>query len=136
MSIHTLLEKIKGWAGERRPTLIYIGILTLVAVFSFYLGYIARMETRPIPLVAQKPLQDRPSVLKETQVAKVGDNTSLSTSAAPKDTTSGSFVASKNGTKYYPVACSSAKRIKDANKVFFQTADEAHAEGYTLASGC
>ncbi len=46
------------------------------------------------------------------------------------------FAASKNGTKYYPAGCSGASRIKPANQVWFATAADAQAAGYTLASGC
>jgi len=47
-----------------------------------------------------------------------------------------SFVASKNGTKYYPVGCKSANRIKDENKIYFATAQEAELEGLTPAATC
>lgn len=46
------------------------------------------------------------------------------------------FVASKNGTKYYPVNCKSADRIKEENKVYFATAEEAELEDLTPASTC
>lgn len=46
------------------------------------------------------------------------------------------FVASKNGTKYYPMDCKSASRIKDENKVYFNSETEAIDEGYEKASGC
>jgi hypothetical protein len=46
------------------------------------------------------------------------------------------FVGSKNGTKYYPLSCKSANRIKDENKVYFNSTQEAIDGGYTLASGC
>ncbi len=48
----------------------------------------------------------------------------------------GKYVASKNGTKYYLATCSGAKRIKDENKVWFATAEDAQASGRTPASNC
>lgn len=48
----------------------------------------------------------------------------------------GKYVASKNGTKYYLPTCSGAKRISEANKVWFATAAAAVAEGYTPAANC
>ena len=48
----------------------------------------------------------------------------------------GTYVASKNGTKYYLPSCSGAGRIKDENRVWFQTADDALAAGYTPANAC
>ncbi len=136
MSIPAFVEKIKTWAGERRTTLIFIGILTLVAISSFYLGYIARLETSDSTPEALKPFENSLSVSEGDQVAGAGNTPTLSDLTTPLGASSGSFIASKNGTKYYPVACASAKRIKDANKVFFTTAKDAEKEGYTLASGC
>ncbi len=47
-----------------------------------------------------------------------------------------SYTASKNGTRYYPIGCKSASRIKDENKVYFMTEEEAQDTGLTRASGC
>ena len=47
-----------------------------------------------------------------------------------------SFVASKNGSRFYPVDCKSASRIKPENKIYFNTASDAERAGLTLASGC
>ena len=46
------------------------------------------------------------------------------------------FVASKNGTKYYPIKCKSVSRIKDENKIYFNSDSEAKDEGYDLETGC
>jgi hypothetical protein len=46
------------------------------------------------------------------------------------------YLASKSGTKYYPIGCKSANRIKPENRVYFNTIDEAEEGGLTLASGC
>lgn len=49
---------------------------------------------------------------------------------------SGAYVASKNGSKYYMAACSSAARIKQENRVYFVSKDEAVAAGYAPAANC
>lgn len=46
------------------------------------------------------------------------------------------YLASKSGTKYYPIGCKSANRIKPENRVYFNSVDEAEEEGLTLAAGC
>lgn len=46
------------------------------------------------------------------------------------------FVASKNGSKYYPIDCKSAESIKEENRVFFGTAEEAEASGKTKSTKC
>lgn len=47
-----------------------------------------------------------------------------------------SFVASKNGTKYYPINCKSASRIKEGNKVYFTDEQEAKDSGLERSSTC
>ena len=46
------------------------------------------------------------------------------------------FVASKSGTKYHALHCSGSKTIKETNKIFFATEDEAQAAGYTRSANC
>jgi hypothetical protein len=48
----------------------------------------------------------------------------------------GQYVASKSGTKYYLPWCGTVARIKDENKVWFQTKAEAEAAGYGPAANC
>jgi hypothetical protein len=48
----------------------------------------------------------------------------------------GKYVASKSGTKYYLPTCSGAKRIKEANRVWFAAKEEAEASGRTPAANC
>lgn len=46
------------------------------------------------------------------------------------------YVASKNGTKYYPINCSGANRIKEENRIYFRTVDDAESVGYARTSTC
>ena len=48
---------------------------------------------------------------------------------------SGKFVASKNSTIYHKVDCVYVKRIKDENKIFFNSAQEAESRGLKFHSG-
>ena len=47
-----------------------------------------------------------------------------------------SIFASRNGSKYYYSWCKSAGRIKDKNKVYYDTKEQAIASGKSLASSC
>jgi len=141
MSIHTFGEKIKGykavllgWAGERRQVLIYIGILAGTAVIAFYIGYVARAESaKASPVVINCPAEAYMSPQGTSQTL----SSSVTTAAANHSNQSiGSYVASQNGKKYYPIGCAGANRIKDQNKIFFQTQMSAQAAGYTLAQAC
>lgn len=55
---------------------------------------------------------------------------------SPESGTEKLFVASKNGTKYYPSNCKSANRIKEENRVYFKTEQEAQSSGYERTSTC
>lgn len=51
-------------------------------------------------------------------------------------TTKGMYVGSKNGTKYHLPWCSGAQRIKEENKIWFTSKEEAEQKGYTPAANC
>lgn len=76
----------------------------------------------------------------EVQGAGVGENVVGKTEdtlmqVAPAATT-GTYVASRIGTKFYLPTCATAKRIKEENKVWFATREDAIAAGYQPAANC
>lgn len=50
--------------------------------------------------------------------------------------TGSNFVASINGSAYYPVNCKAAEKIKEENKIWFGSAEEAETQGYKPAQNC
>ena len=46
------------------------------------------------------------------------------------------IVASKSGKRYYFLHCSGVKRIKEVNKIYFKSENDAKKRGLTLASNC
>lgn len=48
----------------------------------------------------------------------------------------GNFLASINGKAYYPKDCAAANRIKEENRIWFNTKGEAEAQGYKPAQNC
>ena len=142
MSIPSFGDKIKRAIGEHRQRLIFIGILAATAILAFLLGYAARGESAsvmPSPASgASSSLEDPLAAAGEAMPARALDPVLPATPAVSETplTGSGAYVASKTGKKYYPVGCGGAKRIKDANKVFYATAAQAQAAGLTLGAGC
>lgn len=118
MTIAEAQEKCKVLIAKVPRDMLIIAILMLASSASFWLGYLAA----PLPEVAC-PLSQIPeregNVLNETE-----------TSATRR------FVASKNGTKYYPLDCAGANRISDANKIWFASAEAARTAGYAPAANC
>jgi hypothetical protein len=48
----------------------------------------------------------------------------------------GNLVASKNGTKYHFLWCPGASTIKEENKIYFTSKEEAEKAGYKPAVNC
>ncbi|NQU99696.1 MAG: hypothetical protein HQ538_03075 [Parcubacteria group bacterium] len=46
----------------------------------------------------------------------------------------GKYVGSKNSDKYHPLDSGSAKRIKEENKVYFKSKEDAESKGYTAGA--
>jgi len=48
----------------------------------------------------------------------------------------GAYVGSRNGSKYHFPWCPGAQQIKEENKVWFSSVEEAQKAGYTPAANC
>jgi hypothetical protein len=101
--------------------------LALVALCAFGLGRLSvQVERQPHLLI--HPPGDRVGAAVPTPYVSIQPKTV----AAGE----GNFFASKNGTKYYSTACASGGNIKPENQVWFSTAQDAQAAGYSLATTC
>lgn len=114
--------------------------LTIIAVglVSFISGRVSKSEVSAVSAVpvVEKGIsgQNLPASVGESQVgASSGTVTSAPTTVSSGE---GAFVASKNGEKYFPVGCGSAKTIKPENAMYFATAAEAEAAGKTQSVQC
>ena len=92
-------------------------------------------ESEKVQLVASSTLLV-PKVLATS--TSIGMLNGASAIVAPmlKPAITGPYVGSKSGTKYYLTSCSGVKRIKEANKVFFASVNDAVAAGYQPAVNC
>lgn len=123
--IYQQYQKLKEYARARQGDLFLAGLIVLVSVGSFGLGRLSVIwpEKQPLTIMQNDKLQ----MPKTTFASPIGsaDNLAL-----------GKYVASKNGLSYHFPWCSGAKRIKEENKVWFQTKEEAEAGGYKPAANC
>lgn len=111
---------------------LYIGlILILVAVTSFGLGRLSRQGGGQAGLRVLYP--EGMAEMRLDGAAGAAASFETRTGAA---TTSGQIVASKSGTKYHFTWCSGAKSIKEENRIYFASTQEARAAGYEPASNC
>jgi len=131
MSIQGLLLKFKGYINN--PEIIIATLIVFVSVSSFFLGRLSMSE---------KTLKTQDIAQISTVTEALPANEVRLEEQKPKETTAthlkttGAYVASKSGTKYHLPWCGSAKQIKEENKVWFDTKEEAERAGYTPASNC
>lgn len=140
MSIQDSPQKIKAFLDSPKGhDLLVILIIVATAAGSFMLGKITQKEASPVVINTDPNLILRTP--QQAQIAKSGGSTAAVVNAAQSLDASptgpkGDYVASKRGKKYYPVDCSAASSLKESNKIYFQTVEEAEAKGYSLSTSC
>lgn len=110
-------------------------VIILVGIGSFGLGRLSRIEAgrSGISIEAPAAVANALNSQNETSKGNLGagnDDFSQTTEII------GQVVASKNGTKYHFPWCSGAKSISAANKIYFNSVEEARRAGYTPAANC
>ncbi|MFC1801955.1 hypothetical protein ACFLY7_00735 [Patescibacteria group bacterium] len=104
----------------KKDDIFIILLIILVAIISFGLGKLSQIEQMRGELK-----------IKYLESGEVGlDNLSNKTKQLSQ------LVASKKGSKYFLPWCSSAQTIKENNKVWFSSKEEAEGKGYTPAKNC
>ncbi|MFH1201012.1 MAG: Ada metal-binding domain-containing protein [bacterium] len=128
------MEKIKQFIeSEKGKDILIVIIVILVGLGSFELGRLSK-ENSSSGIKIKYPSQE--------QVINQAGNVILATEAIKNNFSQNSnsagkiFFASNRGSKYYTISCSAGKTIKQENRVYFTTGEEAQQAGYTLSSGC
>lgn len=128
--IQEYAKKVKDWF-ETNKLDIYLAIfIFLVGLIGFGLGRISILwiPKKAITITSESTQPDQ----------KNPNSSEKSSSTAINKTASilGKFVASKSGTAYHFPWCPGALKIKEGNKVWFQTKEEAETQGYKPAGNC
>jgi hypothetical protein len=147
MTIAEMRERSNRALSGVPKDVLLVGIVLLAATASFGLGVLAGRDMGGKGKDAGFWVEDvsSTSTPKEPAAAAVG----ATRTAIPAPSTipvveagtvvtptAGKYVASKSGTKYYLPSCSGVKRIKEENKVWFASVEDAQAAGLTPASNC
>ena len=113
---------------------LFIILLIAMLLLAFLMGFLTGKQQQTPSVV----LSCTPDVLSELTipVARLSQNAITGESAPIKAPTTGAFVGSKNGTKYYPPNCPGVGRIKPENYIWFTDAADAELQGYTRISSC
>lgn len=120
---------------------VLVAIVVLSSTLSFGLGWLAAREAgagKDGVWIEQMPLKEAEGGEEEVQAeedmpSRLPAQPAAAVSAMEQG---GGYVASKTGTKYYLPWCGTAKRIKEENRVWFQSKEAAEAAGYEPASNC
>jgi Metal binding domain of Ada len=118
------MEKIKYFIeSDKGKDILTVLIIILVGLGSFGLGRLSKN-------VPKEPLR----VIYEGE--EVNIDKPVSSAINSTKTTTGAFFASSKGSKYYSLGCSAGKTIKQENRVYFNTREEAENAGYSLSTSC
>ncbi len=109
------VKKVKTRIKPFENDLIIVIIIILVTFTAFGLYRLAELRGNKAPITIERK-------------TAIGEGGFLNTEKL--------FVASKNGTKYYYPWCSGVSRIKEENKVWFSSSDEAKKAGLEPAANC
>ncbi len=126
-----MLSKILHLIKSYQHT-IFLGLsVLLISIISYNIGRINALEKTPLKITNGANIY---------QAAK-GQGTSeqgvQTNTIKPKQTDLRVVVSKKSSTKkYHHLWCPGAKKIKEENKLWFNTAQEAQFAGYTLAGNC
>ncbi|MEK7569721.1 MAG: hypothetical protein AAB500_02440 [Patescibacteria group bacterium] len=123
------MDKIKLFLkSERGKTIMIVIILILVGLGSFELGRLSK-EAGSSGVRIEYPGQAA-NVLSATENQVVTKSNQLPSPSGK------AYFASNRGQKYYSIGCSGGKTLKEENKIYFSTAEEAERAGYELSSTC
>lgn len=132
MSIKQIREESKPFEQPPRSSagkndLLLILMIVFISFASFGLG---RLSASHEPATASAvSFEEIPS---NSAVSAANTATAVGTTVSDN----GTLVASKSGTKYHFPWCPGAQRIKESNKIWFNSVQEARDAGYTPASNC
>ncbi|KKU53151.1 MAG: hypothetical protein A3F26_02390 [Candidatus Ryanbacteria bacterium RIFCSPHIGHO2_12_FULL_47_12b] len=107
-----LQEKIKAWEND-----IFIVLISILAILIIVGSGVLYEKSR-----------GKKEIIYEQQAF------SVNAAAGPIEDTH--FIASRNGSKYYPAGCASINRIKTENKIYFNDEASAQKAGFEPSTQC
>lgn len=125
-------QRSKQWFLKHEFDLFLVFLVLISLCIAFSLGRLSTVLESREPVIIEFP--NTP-----TTTLRVGEGTTpvpQTGQALNLVGQAGLLVGSKNSTKYHFPWCSGALRITEANKVYFNSREEARNKGYTPASNC
>ena len=130
--INGLLKKVKDLYQDNKQDIYIAATIFLVGLSSFGLGRLSLLWPKREPIIVEES-KGQASFLPYAP-GEVSPTTRHQSAAVLLN--QGKYVASKGGTAYHYPWCASAQKIKEENKIWFQTKEEAESRGYKPAENC
>lgn len=128
-----LLDKIKTWVKENQRDLFLGALVFLVSAASFGLGRLSAIW----PAEELISIEDAGSSIQNSGgIGVVQPSQMPNAKFQIPDFAQGNFVASSKGSAYHLPNCPGAKHIREENRLWFETAEDARAAGYRPAGNC
>lgn len=135
MSISHFFNKIKGIGTIDRELILWFFILIGMGSVSFGLGSFIAQHRTGRSVLSQHTGESLAAEAFSSNTTSLAPN-SFVASSIPAISSAHNFIASKNGTMYYQVTCSTAKRISVKNQMYFATATDAQKLGFVPSVSC
>jgi len=132
--------KTGEWFKKNQADIAIVAGFILVALIAFGAGRLSAPLVVKNPVVIEEPESSGAvnllSNVSQSAINSAGHPVNSSTANTGQGgLVNGIFVASKGGTKYHWSWCSYAEKIKETNKIWFNSEKEAQAAGYSPC-GC
>ncbi len=121
-----MINKITLFVKDNQNDMILIIGVILISLISFGAGRLTR-----------QPIEDGPELTINTvQDAARKTSTEITNENLKQEVPKIQIIGNKNSKLYHYPWCSGAKNMKEENKVFFNSIEEAKKAGYKPASNC
>lgn len=115
------IRRVKGWFLPREGEIVLAAVIILTALASFGLGRLSALGENKFPIKIESSASAKATADEATKNLKQTANL---------------FVASKNGQVFHLPSCPGAKQIKEENKIYFSSKEEAEKAGFRPAANC
>lgn len=122
-----MIAKAINFCKENGKDIVLASVVIMVALIGFGLGRLSKIRENKTPIT----IENLP-----TASGNIGYSAPVAETQFQNTQEKGTVVVSKNGTKYHYPWCSGAQSIKEENKIWFASEEEARKAGYTPASNC
>ena len=121
-------KKVHSWCLENKNDLYIAALILFVSLASFGLGRLSILWPKKESI---KITNGQLPISNDNRTEQKFNKPASIISAAE-----GKYVASKSGTAYHYPWCPGALKIKEENKIFFNTKEEAENKRYKPAGNC